>query len=49
VTVQDEKAPVPEFDTYIQLMSLPGVLGIELATIPNQVPYLSANIERSRY
>ncbi|AFY70653.1 glycosyl transferase family 9 [Thalassoporum mexicanum PCC 7367] len=43
--VQDEQAPLPDFDVYIQLMSLPRVLGIELATIPDQVPYLWANSE----
>ncbi len=33
-------APLPPFDVQASLMSLPGLLGTTLATIPNQVPYL---------
>ena len=33
-------APLPSFDVQASLMSLPGLLGTSLATIPNQVPYL---------
>jgi tetratricopeptide (TPR) repeat protein len=34
-------SPLPEFDVHLPLMSLPHVLNETLATIPNQVPYLS--------
>lgn len=34
-------APLPEFDVHLPLMSLPYVLNTSLATLPNQVPYLS--------
>lgn len=36
----------PPFDTYVPLMSLPGLLGIAMATIPAPVPYLTAEPER---
>lgn len=32
--------PLPAFDTYAPLLSLPGILGTTLDTVPNQVPYL---------
>lgn len=32
----------PEFDTHAPLMSLPGILGIRLETIPCKIPYLQA-------
>lgn len=32
--------PLPTFDTYAPLLSLPGILGTTLDTVPNQVPYL---------
>jgi hypothetical protein len=34
--------PVPAFDYYIHLMSLPTAFATELATIPSRVPYLLA-------
>jgi len=34
--------PLPPFDFQVPLLSLPGLLGIRLASIPAQVPYLSA-------
>ena len=34
---------LPSFDYHIPLLSIPGVLGISLATIPANVPYLFAN------
>lgn len=34
--------PLPKFDLHVALMSLPGVLGTTLETVPAQVPYLSA-------
>jgi Flp pilus assembly protein TadD len=36
--------PIPEFDCFTSLASLPGILGITLPTIPNQVPYLKAEV-----
>lgn len=32
--------PLPAFDTYTPLLSLPGILGTTLDTVPSQVPYL---------
>jgi Flp pilus assembly protein TadD len=32
----------PDFDTHAPLMSLPGILGIRLETIPCEIPYLQA-------
>jgi FkbM family methyltransferase len=32
--------PFPEFEYYVNLMSLPRVLGVELDSIPDDVPYL---------
>jgi tetratricopeptide (TPR) repeat protein len=37
-----EGDPLPPFDVQVPLMSLPGLLGITLASIPARVPYLSA-------
>lgn len=34
--------PIPPFDSYLSLASLPHVLGVTLENIPNQVPYLFA-------
>jgi Flp pilus assembly protein TadD len=33
-------SPYPKFDYYIPLMSLPGVFGTDISTVPAQVPYL---------
>jgi hypothetical protein len=33
--------PLPHFDTYAPLMSLPRILGTTIDTVPNHVPYLS--------
>jgi Tfp pilus assembly protein PilF len=33
---------LPEFDTYLALLSVPRVLGTTLANLPNRVPYLRA-------
>jgi FkbM family methyltransferase len=41
--------PPPPFDYYVHLMSMPRVLGTELATIPSAIPYLrvdSAKLQR---
>jgi Tfp pilus assembly protein PilF len=35
---------IPPFDYFTSLASLPGILGVTLATIPNQVPYLKISI-----
>lgn len=32
--------PLPEFDTYVPLLSLPGILGTTINTVPATVPYL---------
>jgi hypothetical protein len=34
--------PVPEFDVHVPLLSLPGLLGTRLETVPADVPYLEA-------
>jgi tetratricopeptide (TPR) repeat protein len=36
-------APLPGFDVYAPLMSLPGVLGITPTSVPAEVPYLHAD------
>jgi Flp pilus assembly protein TadD len=36
-----KKPPLPAFDVHAPLMSLPGILGTTVATIPADVPYLS--------
>lgn len=38
--------PLPAFDFYCPTMSLPHMLGATLATIPNQIPYLTADPTR---
>jgi Tfp pilus assembly protein PilF len=35
--------PLPSFDVYVPLLSLPGLFGTTLATVPAEVPYLSAD------
>jgi tetratricopeptide (TPR) repeat protein len=40
--VVDWNSPLPDCDVHAPLMSLPAILGTTLATIPAQVPYLSA-------
>ncbi len=35
--------PLPDFDAHLPIMSLPRVFGATMATIPNRVPYLSAD------
>ncbi len=41
-------APLPEFDVYAPLMSLPGIFGTDATSIPADVPYLSADPELVR-
>jgi tetratricopeptide (TPR) repeat protein len=38
---------IPPFDYFTSLVSLPGILGVTLPTIPNAVPYLKAGILKS--
>jgi len=40
---------LPAFDLHCPLLSLPGLFGTEIATIPNPVPYLSASAERRAF
>ena len=46
-SVVGEGLPLPEFDVRIPLLSLPGIFGTALETIPGQRPYLSADPVRS--
>ena len=51
VTVVPLDKPLPPFDVHAPLLSLPGLLGTSLETIPARIPYLRANpagIERWR-
>jgi Tfp pilus assembly protein PilF len=43
VEVIAEGEPLPAFDVYAPLMSLPRILGTTLATVPANIPYLSAD------
>ncbi|MCH8923820.1 MAG: hypothetical protein IIA67_11825 [Planctomycetes bacterium] len=38
--------PLPKFDVQVPLLSLPGIFGLELDTIPREVPYLSVQPDR---
>jgi hypothetical protein len=38
--------PLPPFDTYCPMMSLPLVFGITMASLPREVPYVHARPER---
>lgn len=40
--------PSPEYDYHCSLMSLPHALKIHIATIPSGVPYIRADVNRSR-
>ncbi len=49
--VLDANSPIPDFQLHAPLMSLPAILGTRLDTLPDVVPYLSADagtIERWR-
>ena len=37
--------PLPKFDVYAPLLSVPGILGTSLETIPARVPYLSPDVQ----
>jgi len=41
----DEPGPI-NFQVYVPLLSLPGLLGIDEATIPVAIPYVPVNLER---
>lgn len=41
--------PLPEFDYYIPLMSLPLAVGTALSAVPVNVPYLKSNAEKVRW
>jgi ADP-heptose:LPS heptosyltransferase len=38
-----QNGPLPHFDTHAPLLSLPGIFGTSLATVPANVPYLFAD------
>jgi tetratricopeptide (TPR) repeat protein len=40
---------VPDFDTHAPLLSLPGIFGTTLATVPADVPYLFADLKLSEH
>ena len=40
---------VPQFDVQASLMSIPSIFGTTLATIPSEVPYLSANADLAEH
>jgi tetratricopeptide (TPR) repeat protein len=44
--VLSQEDPLPHFDVYAPLLSLPRILGTSLATVPAQVPYLFADAKR---
>lgn len=44
-----ESEPLPEFDYFCHLMSLPLLLQTKIDSIPNQIPYLSANPEKVQF
>jgi FkbM family methyltransferase len=44
--ILDRNDPLPEFDFYINLPSLPRVFGTDLASIPADIPYLRTEPER---
>jgi hypothetical protein len=43
--VVDWKSTLPESDVHAPLLSLPAILGTSIATLPAEVPYLSADAE----
>jgi hypothetical protein len=42
----DRDEPLPDFDFYAPLLSLPRILGVRMSTMHIQVPYLSADAEK---
>lgn len=49
ITIISHGDPIPEFDVYCPLMSLPHAFGTSLTTIPGRVPYLSADPVKAGY
>jgi len=45
--VLDRNEPLPDFDFYANLPSLPRVFGTDLSSIPAEIPYLHAEPERA--
>ena len=43
-----EGSPMPDFDVYAPLMSLPWIFGTTLSSIPARVPYLSVDADQIR-
>jgi len=41
-----DDGPLPEFDIYASMMSLPGLVGTRLDSIPAEIPYLAADPSR---
>ena len=39
--------PLPPFDIHVHLLSLPGIFGTRIDTIPARVPYLNADVSRA--
>jgi len=46
-SVSDSTHPLPAFDVHVPLMSVPGLLGTRVETIPAAVPYLLPDAETS--
>src|SRR5207249_8922692 len=46
--VVDPDEPIPEFDFFVHLFSLPRIFGTELDSIPAVVPYIEVPMERVR-
>ncbi|MCB2170953.1 MAG: tetratricopeptide repeat-containing glycosyltransferase family protein [Deltaproteobacteria bacterium] len=43
------RGEIPGYDFHIPLMSLPGIFGTTLETIPAQIPYLQADQQKARF
>jgi len=46
VASDDGRVPDDSFDCFVNLMSLPGIFGIDAATIPGDTPYIAADPAR---
>jgi tetratricopeptide (TPR) repeat protein len=40
---------LPAFDAHVPLLSIPGILSMEVGAIPKQVPYLQASVNKQKY
>ena len=47
IRIIDPGAPVPQADCHVPLLSLPGIFGATIETIPARVPYLAAPPDRA--